>query len=248
MPAFELKTLVVALPLAFVACAGGEQSAAPPSAPTADPSPPPPVAATTPGQATSPPSEPAPAPEPAATTPAPAPASSAESDPGDAPRDVKFIQTPEGLRVEMLGVKFVPKVDAVRTPAGFAVKVTVAATASDARSLLAPKNGALAFAGAVKRAGKSDPETFGDEREGDGEQPLGAGTTVNLTREWPGKLKVHPLGNGDVLELDVGLWGLGTTASDRRAVKQFVRVKAKVEHWKASARIEVPPSVKGKGK
>jgi hypothetical protein len=159
---------------------------------------------------------------------------------------VKFIQTPEGLRVEILGVKFVPKVDAVRTPAGFTVKVTVSATASEGRSLLAPKNGALAFAGVVKRAGKSEPEPFGDERAGDGEQPLGAGTTVKLVREWPGKLKVRPLSNGDVLELDVGLWGLGTSATDRRAVKQFLRVKAKVEQWKASARAEVPPSAKGK--
>jgi hypothetical protein len=149
--------------------------------------------------------------------------------------------------VEILGVKFVPKVEAVRTQLGFVVKVTLAATASEARTLLAPKNGALAFAGTVKRAGQSEPEHFGDEREGDGEQPLGAGTTVKLTREWPGSLtKVHPLGNGDSLELDVGLWGLGTTVADRRAVKQFMHVKAKVEKWKGRASVEPPPSMKGK--
>jgi hypothetical protein len=146
-----------------------------------------------------------------------------------------------------LGVKFVPKVEAVRTQLGFIVKVTVSATASEARSLLAPKNGALAFAGDVKRAGQSEPEHFGDDRQGDGEQPLGAGTTVKLTREWPGTTKVKALGNGDVLELDVALWGLGETAADRRAVKQFFHVKAKVEKWKGSVRIEPPPSLKGKG-
>jgi hypothetical protein len=145
-----------------------------------------------------------------------------------------------------LGVKFVPKVEAVRTPAGFDVKVLVNATASEARTLLSPKAGPLAFAGSIKRAGKAEPETFGDERSGDGDQPLGEGTTVKLSREWPGKMKVQPLGNGDVLELDVGLWGLGTSASDRRAVKQFFHVKAKVEKWKGSARVEVPPNMKGK--
>jgi len=134
----------------------------------------------------------------------------------------------------------------VRTQLGFVVKVTVSATASEARSLLAPKNGALAFAGSVKRSGQSEAEHFGDEREGDGEEPLPPGTSVKLTREWPGKLKVRPLGNGDSLELDVALWGLGTTSADRRAVKQFLRVKAKVDHWKARASIEPPPSMKGK--
>jgi len=122
----------------------------------------------------------------------------------------------------------------------------VSATANEARSLLAPKNGALAFAGNVKRAGQSEPEHFGDEREGNGEEPLPAGTSVKLTREWPGKLKVRPLGNGDSLELDVALWGLGTTADDRRPVKQFLRVKAKVEKWKGRASVEPPPGMKGK--
>jgi len=150
------------------------------------------------------------------------------------------------LRVEILGVKFVPKVEAVRTQAGFGVKVVLSATASEARTLLAPKAGPIAFAGSITRAGKSEPETFGDEREGEGEQPLGAGTTVKLAREWPGKLKVHALGNGDVLELDIALWGLGTSASDRRAVKQFLHAKVKVDKWKGSARVEVPPNMKGK--
>jgi hypothetical protein len=164
----------------------------------------------------------------------------------DAPRDVRYIQTPDGLRVEVLGVRFLAQAKAVRTQAGFEVKVLVSATANETRSLLAPENGPLAFAGAVQRAGKSEPERFGDERKGDGEQPLGADTTVKLSRDWPGKSAVRPLGNGDTLELDVGLWGLGHTAADRRAVKQFARVKVKVDKWKASARIEPPPEVVAK--
>lgn len=246
MSVSALSKTFVALALGLYGCGGGAASTPPADAPAPPPAEPAPLPASAAPASTTAPSD-----APPTTPPAEAPATAtaaepAEPDPSDAPRDVKFIQTPEGLRVEILGVKFVPKVDTVRTPAGFGVKVTVNATASENRSLLAPKNGALAFAGVVKRAGKSEPEAFGDEREGDGEQPLGAGTTVKVTREWPGKLKVRPLSNGDVLELDLALWGLGTSATDRRAVKQFLRVKAKVEQWKASARIEVPPSVKGK--
>lgn len=202
--------------------------------------------------AAQPPAPPAPAapttapsaavPEPSATS-----APAAEALPAsEAQRELKYIQSPDGLRVEILGVKFVPKVEAVRTQLGFVVKVTLSATGSESRTLLAPKNGALAFAGSVKRAGQSEPEHFGDERDGDGEEPLPAGTSVKLTREWPGKLKVRPLGNGDSLELDVALWGLGTTTNDRRPVKQFLRVKAKVEKWKGRASVEPPPGMKGK--
>jgi hypothetical protein len=241
MPARSLRTtvplraLIAASSLLLASCGG----AAPTPVPPPEPPPTAPVTA-------APEPAPAPASEPTAAAPAePAPAS--EPDPAaEKPRELKYFQTPEGPRIEIGGVKFVPKVEAVRTQLGIVVKVTVSATASEPRSLLAPKRGALAFAGSVKRAGKSEPETFGDEREGDGEQPLGAGTTVKLTREWPGSVKVPALGNGDVLELDVGLWGLGETASDRRAVRQFFRVKAKVEKWKGSARIEPPPSLKGK--
>jgi hypothetical protein len=229
-----LSALLVSSSLLLASC-GGAQPA--PAAPEPGP---------TPAPATPEPA-PTPAPAPTAETPASEPAPAAEPSPlAEAQRELKYFQTPEGPRLEIGGVKFVPKVETVRTQLGFVVKVTVSATASEARSLLAPKRGALAFAGSVKRSGKSEPEPFGDEREGDGEQPLGAGTSVKLTREWPGSAKVAALGNGDVLELDVGLWGLGETASDRRAVKQFFHVKAKVEKWKGSARIEPPPSLKGK--
>jgi len=237
MSVHVLSKACLALSLALASCGGGAESAPPASAPT-----PPAPAASPPAAAPPPAAEPSASAEPApAETPAP-PAEEAVP----APRDVKFIKTPEGLRVEVLGVKFVPKVETVRTPAGFGVKVMLSATANEARTLLAPKAGPIAFAGSITRAGKSEPETFGDEREGDGEQPLGAGTSVKLSREWPGKLKVRALGNGDVLELDVALWGLGTSASDRRAVKQFLHVTAKVDKWKASARVDVPPNMKGK--
>jgi hypothetical protein len=168
-----------------------------------------------------------------------------EPDP-DAQRDIRYIKTPEGLRVEILGVKFFPKAEAVKTPAGIGVRLTLEATASEARSLLAPQHGPLAFAGAIQRKGKSEAETFGDERKGDGELLLDPAKPTKIVREWPGKTG-GGLGNGDVLELDVGLWGLGATAAERRPVKQFLRVKVVVENWKGRARVEPPPSVKGQG-
>lgn len=242
MPAFTCA-LLFALGLVLASCGGASQAEPAPSVP-------PPAAAPAPAALTS-------SASPTAATPPAgeaAPASSSDAPPTEtAPptdvepqRQVKYFLSPEGLRVEILGVKFVPKVQAVRTQAGFVVKVTLAATAGEARSVLSPKNGPLAFAGSVTRAGRAEPEHFGDRRDGDGEEPLGAGTTVNLMREWPGNPKLRPLGNGDSLELDVGLWGLGTSAADRRAVKQFLRVKAKVETWKARASVEPPPSMKGK--
>jgi hypothetical protein len=202
-------------------------SAAPPAPPSAEPAP-------------APPSDAAPA-EPAAAEGDAAPPA---RDP-NATRDVRYVVVQEGLKIQVDGVTFMAKAQPIRTPNGFNVRVTVSATASESRSLLAPKRGPLAFAGAVKRAGKGEPEPFGDEREGDGEEPLGAGTTVKLSREWPPK-GVRPLANGDVLELDVGLWGLGTGPSDRRAVKQFARVKASVDHWKGKATVQPPPSLIGK--
>lgn len=222
-----------------VACGGSPAPEA--TAPAA------PSAASNPEPAAPPADEaPAPAPEQASAEPAAATEEAAPParDP-NATRDVRYVQMPEGLKIEVDGVRFMAKAEPVRTPAGFHVRVTLSATASENRSLLAPKNGPLAFAGAVKRAGKAELEQFGDERQGEGDEPLGAGTTVKLNREWPPK-GVRPLGNGDTLELDVGLWGLGTGPSDRRAVKQFARVKASVDQWKGKASIAPPPSLTGK--
>jgi hypothetical protein len=228
---------------AFAALALCAASCGPPQQPAPPPPPEPPAEpAPAPAASVSPTAEPAPA---VAADPPPAEAPAPAPDP-DAARDVRYIQTQEGLRVEVLGVRFLAQAKPVRTQAGFEVKVLVTASAGEPRSLLAPSNGPLAFAGSIQRAGKAEPEKFGDERKGDGEQALGPGAPVKLARDWPGKSGVRPLANGDVLELDVALWGLGHSAADRRAVKQFARVKVKVDKWKASARIEPPPAVAGK--
>jgi hypothetical protein len=181
-------------------------------------------------------------PEPAAPaaseTPAPAPDT-------DAPRNVRYIMSQDGLKIEVIGGRFLVNAKPIRTQAGFEIEVSVEASATEPLSLASPDSGPLAFAGSVTRAKASEPERFGDERKGDGEKTLGSGKPLKFSRNWPGK-GVRPLANGDVLELDVGLWGLGHGPEDRRAVKQFARIKARVDNWKGSARVEPPPGLVGK--
>lgn len=184
----------------------------------------------------------------AAPPPAAAEGTPPEADPANEQRNIKYVVTPDGLRAELLGVSFAFSAESVKGPSGFGVKVTVEATASEDRFLLAPKHGPLAFAGAIKRKGKTEPEQFGDERMGEGTLALSAGKPVKIVREWPDKGKGGALSNGDVLELDVGLWGLGTSEADRRPAKQFLRVKLKVTDWKGRATVEPPPSFSGKKK
>jgi hypothetical protein len=186
------------------------------------------------------------APEPSAPaaseTPAPA---SAPADDANASRNVRYIVSQDGLKVEVIGARFLVKAKPIRTQAGFEIQVSVEASANEDLSLAWPSSGPLAFAASVTRSKASEPERIGDERKGDGEKTLTSGKPLKFSRNWPGK-GVRPLANGDVLELDVGLWGLGHSPEDRRAVKQLARVKARVDNWKGSARVEPPPGLVGK--
>jgi hypothetical protein len=167
------------------------------------------------------------------------------ADDPNAARNVRYIMSQDGLKVEVLGARFLVNAKPIRTQAGFEIQVSIEASATEPLSLLSPEGGPLAFAGSVTRAKASEPERFADERKGDGDKTLGSGKPLKFSRNWPGK-GVRALGNGDVLELDVGLWGLGHGPDDRRAVKQLARVKARVDNWKGSARVEPPPGLVGK--
>ena len=175
---------------------------------------------------------------------APASEAPAPADDANAARNVRYIMSQDGLQVEVLGGRFLVNAKPVRTQAGFEIQVSVEASASEPLSLLSPDSGPLAFAGSVTRAKASEPERFGDEREGDGEKTLG--TASRSSSPATGGRAFVRSANGDVLELDVGLWGLGQGPDDRRAVKQFARVKARVVNWKGSARVEPPPGLVGK--
>ena len=234
---------------ALIACGGAKE---PPAAPETESSKAP--AAETPSEAApeanaepaSPPAEAEPSPAPASEKPAPAEKSAVDP---NAPREEKYIQNSDGLKVEVSGVRFFVTVASTKLPNGFGVRVSVKAESLDKKThlLLSTDNGPLAIAGAFTRKGKTT--SFGDERKGEAEQSVGPGASLEFAREWPGKGpdKPLPLGNGDSVELDVGLWGVGDDPDSRRPVRQFARVKAKVEGWKGKATVEPPPNV-GKGK
>lgn len=161
-----------------------------------------------------------------------------ESDSG---RNVKYIVNPDGMRVEVDGVSFAPKVEAVKSGAGFGLKVKVDVRAKDGNqhSLLAPKGTEVAIGGLIKRSGQSEPEMPSDQRAGDGEIILKGDKAVSLTRTWPGEGGPKVLMAGDEADLLVGIWGLGDNAASRRMVRKLCRITVKLD--KAKPKVVVGP-------
>jgi hypothetical protein len=157
-----------------------------------------------------------------------------------APREVRYIQSPEGLKVEVSGVRFFVSATSTKVGGGFGVKISVKGESMDGKShsLLSTDNGPIAFAGTVTR--KKQATSFGDERKGEGEQTITAAAPLEFSREWPGK-GGQPLANNDSVELEVGLWGVGENAESRRPLRAFAKVKGKVEGYKGKATVEPPP-------
>ncbi|HYJ11349.1 MAG TPA: hypothetical protein VEX18_20140 [Polyangiaceae bacterium] len=170
----------------------------------------------------------------------------AEGPPRDpnAMREVKYVVTPEGLKIEVAGVRFLASAAAKQIGQGWGAKVTVKAEAIDSKEhvLLNPKNGPIAFAAAVFKKDSTEAERIPDSREGEGELTLSPGLPKTFTRDFPNK-GGRVLGIGETLDMEVALWGLGETKEDRRAVKQFFHVKMKVDKGKPKAKVEPPPSV-----
>jgi hypothetical protein len=174
-----------------------------------------------------------------------APAAPEVDDP-NATRDVTYVVVPEGLKISVAGVKFSVTSNATRVGPGWGVKLSVVATADDGKphSLSSPKAGPLAFAGSVTRKGKSQPEHFGDERGGDGEQSIFGDDPSKFSRTWPTKGE-RVLAIGDALDLQVALWGLGANTESRRPVKKFCHVRMEVGKGKPRAIVEPPPNLAG---
>jgi hypothetical protein len=190
-----------------------------------------------------PPADPAPAAEVAEAEPsAPATKSAPAKDP-NAPREVKYVVTPEGLKVEVAGVRFMVSADAKQIAQGWGTKISIKAESLDGKEhmLLSPKNGPIAFAAAVFKKGSTEAERIADSREGEGELTIGAGSPSSFSREFPNK-GGRVLAIGETLDMEVALWGLGNSKEDRRPVKQLVHVKMKVEKGKPKAIVEPPPS------
>jgi hypothetical protein len=215
---------------------GGEAAPEPKSAdaaPVAEESAPSPAVEAAPSAEAAPPAPPA------AAVPAPPP----EKDP-NAQREVKYVVTPEGLKVEVAGVRFLVSAEAKQIAQGWGAKISVKAEATDGKQhvLLSPKNGPIAFAAAVCKKGSTEAERIPDSRDGEGELAIGASAT-SFSREFPNK-GGRVLAIGETLDMEVALWGLGETKDDRRPVKQFVHVKMKVDKGKPKAIVEPPATAK----
>jgi len=158
-------------------------------------------------------------------------------------REIKYIVTPEGLEVEVAGVRFTTAVKPIQMAGGWGVRLSATGKSKDgkAHSLSNPKGGPIALAGSVKRGGNA--ERFGDKREGDDEKTIEAAAPLEISREWPAKGE-KPLHDGDELQLEVGLWGLGDDAASRRPVRDFFRVKMVVGKKKPQPVITPPPTGK----
>ena len=163
----------------------------------------------------------------------------------NAPRTVKYVVTPEGLKIEVAGVRFLASAEAKQVGQGWGAKVTIKAEATDGKehALLNPKNGPIAFAAAVFKKGSAEAERIPDSRDGDAELTLGSSPTT-FSRQFPGK-GGRVLAMGETLDLEVALWGLGDSSEARRPVKQFFHVKMKVDKGKPKAIVEPPASASG---
>jgi hypothetical protein len=149
---------------------------------------------------------------------------------GEAPRvrEVLYKVTPEGLVIDVDGVRFKPRAEAVKRPdGGYGIRLTVEAEAmdDDTHVLLSPENGPLSLA--VKVFDKSGKERaqHGDQRIGDEPQFIMPGGPLTLTREWPSGSVKGPLWWGEKVTLHVGLWGLGKANEKGRPMKKFFIVE-----------------------
>lgn len=217
---------------------GGEKPE-PQSAVEAGEVPPPPAETAAPPVDAAPPADVKPV---ADAKPAADPAAAPAKDP-NAMREVKYVVTPEGLKIEVAGVRFLAAAEAKQIAQGWGAKITVKAEVTDGKEhvLLNPKNGPIAFAAAVFKKGSTEAERIADERSGDAELKLSPGTPTSFSRDFPNK-GGRVLGMGETLDMEVALWGLGNSAEDRRPVKQFFHVKMKVDKGKPKAIVEPPAS------
>lgn len=223
-----------------LAACGGEASSEPKTADTAP--------ATTVAEPASPPADAPPADAPAADAAAEPDAEAKPAAPDKDPnaaRTVKYVVTPEGLKIEVAGVRFLASAEAKQIAQGWGAKVTLKAEATDGKEhvLLNPKNGPIAFAAAVFKKGSTEAERIPDARDGDAELKLGSSPTT-FSRQFPAK-GGRVLAMGETLDMEVALWGLGDSSEARRPVKQFFHVKMKVDKGKPKAIVEPPASATG---
>lgn len=214
------------LPFGLLACGG---SAPPPAAAAQASAEPPPV-------------EPALA-APAGNVPQQEPASAAPSDAAGAPpqqttveasaperRQVTYRSFPDGLVVEVEGIRMTPHVESfVRKNGSYGVALSVDVTAGDsvAHHFLVSENGPLSvFARVRDPKGKVVFES-GDKRSHGEALLLVPGMKTVFERRWPSDEPGNDVWYGYTLQLEVGLWGLGKVEADRRPLKRLFSVEMK---------------------
>lgn len=163
-------------------------------------------------------------------------ASEGDSASGHEPREVLYRVSQRGLKVQIEGSEFLPKVEAVKVNGRWGVRLTVTATTEAERALLSPDRGPLAFGGRVKRG---TVESFGDRRSGDDVLLLTPEDPVTFARTWPGAGEKGLL-PGESLELQVGLWGLGPDAETLGPIRRFVVVKMTADQQGAQPIVQPP--------
>jgi hypothetical protein len=141
-------------------------------------------------------------------------------------RKVVYRITPEGLIVEVGGVKISPKATSVRNKDGsFGIRFDVSFSSEDdeMHELLVPTTGVLSIAGKViPKSG--EPREFSDSRSGEDVQFVTPGDALSLTQSWPRK-GGPKMWWGEEVELQVGLWGLALPPQERLPVRKLFVVK-----------------------
>jgi hypothetical protein len=157
-------------------------------------------------------------------------------------REVLYKVTPEGLLVDVDGVRFRPKAEPTKEPnGGYRIRITVQAESvdDDTHVLLSPENGPLAFAVRIYDKSGAEQAHHGDERSGEEQQFIMPGGPLTFSREWPSGSVKGPLWWGQKVRLEVGLWGVGRANEKTRPMKKFFVVEM-VGGAKAQAVISPP--------
>ena len=131
--------------------------------------------------------------------------------------NITYRMTPSGLVIEVDGLRLEPKAEPLKFSGGWGVHLSVHVSATDAHAhhLLSPANGPLMVATEIDGTG-GKKERIGDERKGDAEMIIEAGEATSFDRAM-----THPIKAGESLKLQVGLWGVGRDAEDRRPIKKL---------------------------
>lgn len=176
-----------------------------------------------------------PAAEPVATTEAsdpvegePPAATEPDAEPAPVERVVLYKVTPEGLVIDVGGVRLKPKAEPVKKPNGaYGIRITVVAesTDDDTHVLVSPEHGPMSFAARIYDKAGAEIARYGDERAGEDQQYVMPGGPLTFTREWPSGSVKGPLFWGQKVSLHVGLWGVGRANEKTRPMQRFFLVE-----------------------